>query len=273
MEPQMTDIQFAMLVLSTLLITAGGYIINDYFDRKIDRINKPEGIIVGNLIQPRHAMAYHLVFSITGVAIGVWLSVGIGQLYLSFIFFMVSGLLWFYSTTYKREFLLGNVVVALLTALVPFIVLVFELPLLAREYGASAHPITRLLLIWISGFSVFAFLLNLIREIVKDMEDLEGDKAFGKITVPVVWGMTAASRVAVSLILSVIALLIVSWIFFIRDAVTIVYFLLLIVFPLLAAAAMIIKGDSLSKLHQASFILKAVMMTGIGYMVITKLLM
>ncbi len=98
--------------------------------------------------------------------------------------------MWFYSTTYKREFLLGNFIVALLTALVPFLVLLYELPLLAREYGSQFTPMTKYLMIWVLGFSLFAFLLNLVREIVKDAEDLEGDRAYGKRTIAVVWGMT-----------------------------------------------------------------------------------
>lgn len=171
MTLQLSGELFALLVAATVLIAAGGYVINDYFDRKMDRVNKPGSVIVGKLIYPRHAMAYHLIFSISGVLIGTWVSFRAGLLFLSLIFYMVSGLLWFYSTTYKRELLLGNIIVALLTALVPFLVLLYELPLLARNYGAMASPVVRYLLIWVLGFSLFAFMLNLIREIIKDAED------------------------------------------------------------------------------------------------------
>ncbi len=139
MEVQLPTGLFALLVMATVFITAGGYAINDYFDRKIDRINKPQSQIVGNQIIPRHAMAYHLFFTITGVVLGVWVAIRIDQLYLSLIFFMVSGLLWFYSTVYKREFLVGNFIVALLTSLVPFLILVFEMPLLGKKLWIISH--------------------------------------------------------------------------------------------------------------------------------------
>jgi 4-hydroxybenzoate polyprenyltransferase len=93
MEPQLPTGLFILLVLATVLITAGGYAINDYFDRKLDRVNKPQSLIVGRLIYPRHAMAYHLFFSIIGVILGSWVAFRSGQLYLSLIFFMVSGML------------------------------------------------------------------------------------------------------------------------------------------------------------------------------------
>ncbi len=64
-----------------------------------------------------------LFFSITGTILGIWVSFKAHVLFLSLIFFMVNGLLWFYSTTYKRQFLLGNFIVALLAAFVPFLVL------------------------------------------------------------------------------------------------------------------------------------------------------
>ena len=159
-------------------------------------------------------MAYHLFFSIIGVLIGTWVSYRAGLLYLSLVFFMVSGLLWFYSTTYKRELLLGNIIVALLTALVPFLVLLYELPLLARSYGTMVTPMIRYLMIWVLGFSLFAFLLNLIREIIKDAEDFEGDQAYGKKTVPVVWGMRATRWITAVLLLITILLLILAWYYF-----------------------------------------------------------
>ncbi|HEX2394161.1 MAG TPA: geranylgeranylglycerol-phosphate geranylgeranyltransferase, partial [Bacteroidales bacterium] len=180
MDIQVPPFIFFLLVISTVFIAAGGYAINDYFDRKIDMINKPDSMVVGTHIYPRHAMAWHLIFTITGVILGAFVAIRLGLAYLSLIFFMVSGLLWFYSTTYKSELLLGNIIVALLTALVPFIVLVFEIPLLAKEYGSPFREISKYLIFWITGFSLFAFLLNLTREIVKDAQDFEGDQAYGK---------------------------------------------------------------------------------------------
>jgi 4-hydroxybenzoate polyprenyltransferase len=272
MEPQMSPVLFALLVVATVCITAGGYVINDYFDRKIDRINKPDSMIVGSLVSPRHAMAYHIIFSITGIIAGIMVAWKIGQIYLSLIFFMVSGLLWFYSTIYKREFLLGNIIVALLTALVPFIVLLFELPLLARNYGADVNPITRILLIWVLGFSMFAFLVNLMREIVKDIEDFEGDHAYGKKTIPVIWGINTARWISVTITIIIIALLIAAWFFFIRDYITMIYFLVMLVIPLCLISVFLIKGSDQSTFHNASIWLKIIMLSGLGYMIVVNLI-
>lgn len=272
MELQLSTPLFVMLVIATVFITAGGYAINDYFDRKIDRINKPQSLIVGRLIFPRHAMAYHLFFSVAGVLLGSWVAFRSGELYLSLVFVMVSGLLWFYSTIYKRELLLGNIIVALLTALVPFLVLLFELPLLAKSYGSAVTALTNYLIIWVLGFSLFAFFLNLVREIVKDAEDFEGDHAYGKRTVPVVWGVRTACWISVVLVFFIIILLTFAWLWFVRDNYTLLYFLIMIIIPLMIAAGMLLKGGDQKLFHKISTLLKVIMLTGLGYMIVVFLI-
>jgi 4-hydroxybenzoate polyprenyltransferase len=257
---------------STVFIAAGGYAINDYFDRKIDRVNKPNAVIVGRFIYPRHAMAWHLIFSISGVILGTWLAWKSGQLYLSLVFFIVSGLLWFYSTTYKREVLLGNVIVSLLAAFVPFLVLLFELPLLAREYGQRIVPITRNLMIWVLGFSVLAFLINLAREIIKDAADFEGDQAYGKRTIPVVWGVPYARWFAASCVAAAMILLAVAWLFFVRDVYTLAYFSALLVLPLGIVLYLLWPGKGHTSWGLISTVLKIVMLAGMGYMVVANLI-
>jgi 4-hydroxybenzoate polyprenyltransferase len=270
MDLQIGPLPFAVLVLATVFMAAGGYAINDYFDRKPDRVNKPGSMVVGILIYPRHAMAYHLFFSIGGIIMGTWVSYKTGLLFLSIIFFMVSGLLWFYSTTYKKEFLLGNILVALLTAMVPFLVLLYELPLLARAYGSSITPVIRILFIWVLGFSLFAFLINLAREIIKDAEDIEGDRVYGKMTVPVVWGMKTTRWIVVMLLSMTIALLLTAWFFFIPDTITLVYFIVFFISPLLVAIIMNLRAGKPRSFHPVSTVLKAVMLFGLAYMIIVR---
>jgi len=272
MSLQLSGGFFALLVISTVLITAGGYAINDYFDRKTDRVNKPGSLIVGKLILPRHAMIFHLIFTITGILIGLWISARTGLLYLSLVYFMVSGLLWFYSTTYKKEVLLGNIIVALLTALVPFMVLLYELPLLARQYGSTATPMVKYLLIWVLGFSLFAFLLNLIREIIKDSEDIEGDRHIGKKTVPVVWGLGTARWLAISLLLISAVLLLSAWYFFIPDLITLLYFIVLLIIPILVVTGFVFRGKNSKSFHYASMLLKIIMIAGLIYMIAVNLI-
>jgi 4-hydroxybenzoate polyprenyltransferase len=263
---------FAMLVVATVFTTAAGYVINDYFDRKIDRVNKPSAVIVGKLVYPRHAMAIHLFFSIIGTILGIWVSFKAHVLYLSLIFFMVNGLLWFYSTTYKRQFLLGNFIVALLAAFVPFLVLLYELPLLAREYGSQVTPMIRYLMIWVLGFALFAFMLNLIREFVKDAEDLEGDRVFGKRTIPVVWGVPAARWISAALLFIAVLLLISAWYFYIPDGLSLIYFIFFLIIPMLVVMGILLIKNSTGSFHQASLLLKFILITGLGYMIIVNVI-
>jgi 4-hydroxybenzoate polyprenyltransferase len=263
---------FVLLVLATVFTAAGGYAINDYFDRKMDQVNRPQSLIVGKLIYPRHAMAYHLIFTISGIIMGAWVAYRTELFFLSVIFIMVSGLLWFYSTTYKRELLLGNIIVSLMIGMVAFLVLVFELPLLARAYGSDISPLVRTLITWVSGFSLFAFLLNLIREIVKDAEDFEGDQAFGKNTIPVVWGMRTMKQITVVLIVITAILLAATWKFLIPGTVTFLYFLLLFVVPLAFVVILVVKGDDRKTFHSASTLLKLIMTAGLIFMIVANLI-
>lgn len=272
MNLQLPEGLFFMLVTATVFTTAAGYVINDYFDRKIDRVNKPSEVIVGKLVYPRHAMAYHLFFSIAGTILGIWVSFKAHLLFLSLIFFMVNGLLWFYSTTYKRQFLLGNFIVALLAALVPFLVLLYELPLLAREYGSQFTPMIKYLMVWVLGFAFFAFLVNLIREFVKDGEDLEGDRVYGKKTIAVIWGIEAARWISAVLLIIAVLLLITAWYFYIPDSITFVYFLLFLVIPMLVTIGILLLKKSSGSFHQASLLLKFILVTGLSYMIIVNLI-
>ncbi|NOY37874.1 MAG: UbiA family prenyltransferase [Chlorobi bacterium] len=273
---KMADWQFALLIFSTVLITAAGYVINDYFDTRTDLINRPERVIVGKNISRRATMALHLVLNILGVGAGIGLSFAIGFPFLGFIFFIVSGLLWFYSTTYKRQFLIGNLLVAFLTALVPFMVVLFEVPLLNKAYStflASNHATWRPLIVWIGAFSVFAFLLTLIREIIKDMEDFEGDWSFGRSSLPVVLGMDTSRYVVVSLLGITIFLIIYVWCVSLKDTYTLIYGTLLLIIPLLWLIIKMIKARKPSDYHSASSLTKWIMLAGVLFIVLVRFLL
>lgn len=265
-ELQLTPVEMIMLVASTVFIAAGGYAINDYFDRRIDALNKPEKVVIGKLIYPHHVMAYHLIFTITGVITGTLLSMVTGTLHLSLVFFMVSGLLWFYSTTYKRQVILGTTIVSLLTALVPLVVLLFEIPPVIDEYGPSANAVMKNIAVWVSGFALFAFLLNFIREIVKDAEDYNGDAVFKKKTLPVVAGMRITKAVITIIIVFTLVLLTISYLYFVPDKYTLIYFLAFLAIPLVIAGIKVASGTSRQDFHKASVMVKMVIVMGILYM-------
>ncbi len=157
-----------LITLSTVLIAAAGYVINDYFDVKIDLINKPERVIIGRYLKRRVAMTTHQVFNVLGCAIGLYVSKWV---------FLVSvlsvTLLWLYASFFKKRPFIGNVIVSLLTALSLIILIVY-------------YPQNREL---VGLYALFAFGITLIREIIKDMEDVRGDASHGCRTLPIVWGI------------------------------------------------------------------------------------
>ena len=268
LEFQFSSLDFFLLVLATVCITAAGYVINDYFDTKTDILNRPEKVIVGKTISRRHAIALHSTLSIVGVLLGFYVSYRIELPVLGVIFLMASGILWFYSTTYKRQFLVGNFIVAIMTALVPFIVVIYEIPPLNKEYGEillRQHVNFNYIIAWVGGFSLFAFLLTLIREIVKDAEDFEGDKAFGRNTLPIVMGIKFTKTVTYVLVAVTIAGLGLIYIIFLKDLISIVYLILTVILPLLYSTLLIRKAETPIDYHKISTILKFIMLFGVLY--------
>jgi 4-hydroxybenzoate polyprenyltransferase len=265
---------FVLLVIATVMLTAGGYIINDYFDIKTDLINKGK-VIVGTKIPRRQAIVWHSIFNIAGVILGFYISYKAGYIWLGTLFLVVSGLLYFYSASYKRQFLIGNIIVALLTAMVPMLVVFYEWPALYKYYALNAikPPNINFIIYWVGGFAFFAFLANLIREIIKDIEDFEGDIAYGRNTVPVVIGVLSAKIVSISLILVTIILLYLAWHFFINDTLTLLYISIAIVLPLLYVIFKLVISSEKKVLHSVSRIMKLVMITGILYSVVVKIIL
>lgn len=179
-----------LLILATVLIAAGGYVINDYFDVKIDRINRPDELIVTRSIPKPTAMKLSIVLSSTGIACGIVVAILLRSLTLGMLFIIVPGLLWFYSSSYKRLFMVGNLTIALLAALTPMLVALANVAILQLRYETILPYITlpHDLYAWLGGFALFAFLLTWIREIIKDMQDQNGDRELECHSMPVVWG-------------------------------------------------------------------------------------
>ncbi|MGD0756452.1 MAG: geranylgeranylglycerol-phosphate geranylgeranyltransferase [Bacteroidales bacterium] len=265
---------FVLLVAATVFITAGGYVINDYFDIKTDLINKGK-VIVGTKIPRRKAMMWHSVLNIAGVAAGFFISYKAGYIWLGTMFLVVSGLLYFYSASYKRQFLIGNIIVALLTAMVPMLVVFYEWPALYRYYTINAIrlPQISIIIYWVGGFAFFAFLTNLIREIIKDIEDFEGDTAYGRNTVPVVIGVLSSKIVSICLIIATIIMLYLAWHFYINDRITLIYLTVAIVLPLFFVIYKLLVSSEKRQLHSASRIMKIVMLTGVLYSIVVKVIL
>jgi 4-hydroxybenzoate polyprenyltransferase len=238
LQLQMSEFHFGLLVISTVFIAAGGYLINDYFDLKIDRINKPEKIIVGRYIKRRVAIVVHWFLHSIGLMIGLYLGwqVGLWQLCFIQIFWILS--MWFYSTDLKRQLISGNLIIAISLALVPLSVVLFEVPSMNHFYGPKLVEITekyqaadqamqlnlngdfvdasedprltynrliKTLFYWVLAFSLFAFLMSMAREITKDAADVQGDKHYGCKTIPIVWGFKTTKWIIATLYILIIA--------------------------------------------------------------------
>lgn len=186
-------IDFILLVFSTCLIAAGGNIINDYFDVKADRINKPEKLIITKHIKRRWAIVSHWSFNGIAFLIGIYLSIKYSSLSFVFIHLISINLLWFYSMYFKRKVLIGNIMIAFLTALVPILALLFMI-YSPNESNQLADPTA---FGWIMDYdfaliqfiTFFAFVQNLAREILKDIQDIEGDKLIYVKSLPMVIGI------------------------------------------------------------------------------------
>ena len=187
-SPQV-DNTFYLVALTNILIAAAGYIINDYFDVNIDQVNKPQKVVVGSHISRRWVIFSHLFFSIVAVYIAALVCPFKQYWHIHLSNLMAILLLWFYSTNFKKDLLIGNIVISLLTAW--SIAVVYFSKFSIQEI---VHPLindtanfrfAKLMML----YSIFAFILTLVREALKDMEDIEGDQKFGCKTLPIVWGL------------------------------------------------------------------------------------
>ena len=266
---QLAWYDFAVLVLATTCITAGGYVINDYFDIRSDLINRGE-VIVGTRIPRRKAMMWHNILNVAGVSAGFFVSYRIGYFWAGVIFILVSGLLYFYSATYKRQFLIGNLVVALLTAMVPMLVVLYEIAPIYKHYInlTASMPSLKAIWFWGLGFSSFAFLTTLGREIIKDMEDFEGDRAYGSNSVPVIAGIKVSKFIVASVLVIVICLLILVWFQYLNDKLTLIYIIAGLEIPLIYNIFQVVRAKRQDDFRKGSTILKIIMLIGISYAIL-----
>lgn len=261
-----SNFNFFLLVLSTLFLAAGGYMINDYFDFELDKNSTKTNYVTSK--NKNAVMNWYIVLNVAALAIAFYISYRIDFFKLAYIFIIIAGLLWFYSSNFQRSFLFGNIIVALLAALVPLIVLPYEIFL---QYTLNQNVLIALgenlnvINFWVVGISAFAFLLTLIREIIKDAEDHDADIAQNFNTLPIVLGIKGAKFTAVFLIIiTIIGLYFVEFIF-INFIISIIYISILIVVPLLFTIFKIVKAQTTKDFSYVSKLLKLIMLAGIFY--------
>jgi 4-hydroxybenzoate polyprenyltransferase len=269
--PNIRGIYFFLLMVSSVIIAAAGYIINDYFDLNIDLINKPDKLVVDKIISRRWVIFWHLLFSIAGIIIGFYIDWKTDVRFLGFANFGCVVLLFIYSISLKKKLLSGNIVISALTAWVILVISLCETSNLLQPQliGSFTEKITRISIL----YSGFAFVISLVREVVKDMEDIEGDRRCGCNTMPIAWGInTTKVFVAVWLVVLTGALLIVQfYVLVFKWWWSAIYCILLIIIPLLYIFKMLSAANSTHDYHRLSSFIKLTMFTGILSMLFVKL--
>ncbi|MCF6366814.1 MAG: geranylgeranylglycerol-phosphate geranylgeranyltransferase [Bacteroidales bacterium] len=275
-ESQFSNLNFFLLVLTTMIIAAAGYAINDYFDTRTDLVNRPKTVVVGKHIKRRAVMNLHIGLNIIAILLGFYISWQIHLWKLVYIYVLITGLLWFYSSSYQKMFLVGNIIVALLTAMVPLMTVLYEIPPLNAKYYDILLRINDNfydIFFWIAGFSVFAFITTLNREIIKDTEDFEGDNAYGSRSLPVVAGIKISKTVSIVVSLLTVGLIIFTYFYYIHipqriDFISIIYITLLLIIPSLFLIFKIVKAKEKKDWKYAGNLSKLIMLFGVLYAVV-----
>lgn len=258
--------QWILLALATMFIMASGNVVNDIFDQDIDRINRPEKNIIGKMISEKRTWNFYYTLSSIGLGLGIVLCWQLGNASSSLIFMLAMGGLYFYSYSYKRQFLIGNVVVALLAGLVPFMPIYMYI---------LCEPQLWMQLPWVPvlvAFSFFSAITTLIREVIKDMEDLKGDRLLRCQTLPTVLGIKGAKAVVAVLSLVLMASvgqLQIDW-WRDGDLVMFWYFLVVVQLPTLVLIGFVLKSSEPKEFHGASTLSKFIMLGGILSMLIFR---
>ena len=240
-----TDWKFFLLVLSTIFVAAAGYIINDYYDVKIDLINKPKRVVIGKVLHRRVALVSHFILNTLAYFFAIFLGWKIFAIIAA-----TTILMWFYANQLKRTALIGNLLISVLTGLSVY------MPVFL--YGTGQQT---LLL-----YALFAFFISLVREIIKDMEDIKGDEEFGCRTLPIIWGIRKTKTViyAVSLLFIGIITIILTQ----MQANTQLYFLIFPAPLFIWLLVKLSKADTSIQFLQLSFLCKWIMVAGVISMVL-----
>lgn len=272
-EPHLDLFHFILLVLSTMMIAAAGYVINDYFDVRSDSINKPERLLIDTVIKRRVAMALHFTLNIFAIGLATYIGWKVGNPKLGLVHFIVAGMLWFYSSSYKKQFLVGNVIVALLSAMVILIVGFFERQIYTSFIGDNfLSMLSKGIMITLLMYALFAFLISLIREIIKDMEDIEGDHQLFSRTMPIVLGIRVTKYITLGIIVLFIFWFVkVMQSFYIKELWMFFYYCLgAILIPMLFVTYRMLIAKAGKDFHFSSQLLKVVMLMGIFSMVLFR---
>jgi 4-hydroxybenzoate polyprenyltransferase len=263
--------QYALLVLSTALIAAAGYVINDIFDQETDNINKPNKVIVGKSISENNAYSIYAALNITGVCIGFYLSNVIMKPSFATVFILIAATLYIYATSLKQMAVVGNIIVALTLSLSVIIIGVFDI---YPATNSANQPLMANLFSALVDYTVFAFMINLIREMIKDIEDIKGDKKLGMRTLPIIIGSSKTTKLIFAMsFVPIIALFYYVNNYFVRNNLFIAtgYTFIFVLGPLFYCTIKIWSAKTKEDFHGISSLLKWILFFGILSIIIITL--
>ena len=247
-------LNFWLISMSTICIAASGYIINDIYDIPIDLINKKGKTIVSKIISIKTAKFLYILTTIVGLLLGIFASININKPPFILIFILLSFLLFLYSYTFKSTPLLGNIIIAFLVSSSLLIIGIFELA------NISYHSLTILF-----TYSLFAFITNLLREIIKDIEDIEGDICLGLNTLPILIGRQRTNNIVLIVCIAfTIAIVMVLFKVNELEILTRIYGSLFIVLPTVYFISKLYTSKTKKDYTKLSSLLKIIMLLGIG---------
>jgi 4-hydroxybenzoate polyprenyltransferase len=258
------------LIIASVSIAAAGYIINDYFDLNIDQINKPDKNVLNSIIHRRWAIIWHLLLSTFGIGATI-IAVGFAKWYLVVANIVCVALLWLYSTSFKRQLLIGNVAISLLSAWTVLILFFAKVPFSEAFNNQNDTTLKFFRLAFLYGG--FAFVISLVREAIKDIEDREGDAHYGCKTLPIYAGVRATKIYVATLLVVLIVGLIVLQLYVLQFnwVWAVVYSILLIISPLVHLLSQLFKAQTIKDYSKLSGLTKLIMLTGILSMIFFRL--
>ena len=189
-EDQLLNANFVILLIVTILIAASGYIVNDIYDYNLDQINKPERVVLGKFLKSRDAIIIYMLFNFLAILLSIFLCIKIEQEIYILVFLLIIYCLWLYSKKLKKYKIIGNILIAFFISLS-----ILNVPLFSYKNILSDDRFFVFLII--SIYSVLAFLINVKREIIKDIEDIEGDKMHKVKSLPIIFGTKKSKLVAI----------------------------------------------------------------------------
>ena len=254
--------QFWLLVMATISIAAAGNIINDIYDVEIDRINRPRKLLMNQRISEKHALNLYIVLSLLGVGLGFYLSNAIEKPGFAALFIIISALLYLYASFLKKILLVGNILISVLVAMALMTLVLFDvLPAITTEN----RQVQMKVFAFVGYYALFAFIVNLIREMVKDLADINGDKFGGKNTLAIAIGRKRTIKIVFVLgTLTVFAVVFYMYHFIYTSKTLLLYFLFGIVAPLLYFCIKAWDAKSEKEYSFLSKLLKIIMFLGIG---------